>query len=57
MPDLVGELGQRDPRDLALAGVVEQAQLYLLGMRREQREVVPEPSQVAPSGYGRPGHT
>ena len=39
VPDLVGVLGQRDARDLALAGVVEQAQLDLFRVRREQREV------------------
>src|SRR5712692_5232634 len=39
MPDLVGELRQLDPLELALAGRVEQAELHLGGMRREQREV------------------
>jgi hypothetical protein len=46
----VGVLGQDDALDLALAVVVEQAQLDLLGVRREQAKFVPEPSQVAPSG-------
>jgi hypothetical protein len=39
VPDLVGVLGQRDPLDLRLAVGVEQAELDLGGMGREQGEV------------------
>ena len=39
VPDLVSVLGQHDPLELALAAVVEQAQLDLLGVGAEQREV------------------
>src|ERR1700722_8820912 len=41
VPHLVGVLGQRDPRELAPAARVEDAQLDLLGVGAEQREVHP----------------
>ena len=50
VPDLVGVFGQHDARLLVLPAAIEQAQLDLLGMGREQREIDPLPSQVAPSG-------
>nr|WP_247878963.1 hypothetical protein [Azospirillum brasilense] len=55
MPDLVGVLRQDDPLDLALAGLVEQAQLDLLGVRGEQGEVDPEPVPVRPQRIGLAG--
>ena len=39
VPDFVGILWQRNPADLSLALIIEQAQLHLRGMRREDREV------------------
>ena len=39
MPHLVGVFRQHDARLLVLARALEQAQLDLLGMRREQREI------------------
>ena len=39
MPDLVGALAQRDALQLAPAARVEEAQLDLLGVLGEQREV------------------
>jgi hypothetical protein len=39
VPDLVGELGQRDPLELLLAAGVEEADLDLRRVRREEREV------------------
>ncbi len=41
VPDLVGIFGKLDPRFLANSGAVEQTQLDLLRMRREQREIHP----------------
>src|SRR5690606_6071174 len=41
MPDLVGIFGQLDALELPLAVAVEQAQLDLGRMRREQREIDP----------------
>jgi len=50
VPDLVGVFGELDPLDLLLALVVEQAELDLGGVGREQGEVDARPSQVAPRG-------
>jgi len=50
VPDLVGVFGQFDARGLALAGLVEQAELDPCRMRREQREVNP---LAVPSGTQR----
>jgi hypothetical protein len=41
VPDEIGALAQRDALHLALAGLLEQAQLDLLGVAREQREIHP----------------
>ena len=43
VPDLVGILRQLDAFELGLASLVEQAQLHLRRMRREQREIDAEP--------------
>ncbi len=43
VPDLVGVFGQGDPLDLAVAPGIEQAELDLGRMRREQGEVDAEP--------------
>ena len=65
VPHRTGALGQRDP-DL-LAVLVEQAQVdaarspgdppSLAAEPENTLKLVPAPSQVAPSGYGRPGQT
>ena len=57
MPHLVGALGERDALHFAPAGI-EQAQLDLVGVLSENSaKLTPSPSQVAPRGSGRPGHT
>jgi hypothetical protein len=44
VPDLVGDFPKFDALDLALAAVVEQAQLDFGRVGGEQREIDPEPS-------------
>ena len=39
MPDFVGIFGQIEALDFVLAGLVEDAELDLGGVRREQREI------------------
>ena len=39
MPDLIGAFRQRQPRDLAAAGRIEQAEFHALGMGGEDREI------------------
>ena len=50
VPDLVAVFGQLDALGLGLAAVIEQAELDLGGVRREEGEVDPLPSQLAPRG-------
>ncbi len=52
--DLVGIFGQRDPLDLLLAVVVEQAELDLGGVGGEDREIGALAVPAAPRGWGRP---
>ena len=39
VPDFVGVFGQVDALDFLLAGIIEEAELDLGGVRREQREI------------------
>jgi hypothetical protein len=52
--DLVGIFRQRDPLELPLPGIVEQAKLDLGGIGRKQREIDAEPG---PGGAQRIGKT
>lgn len=53
VPDVAVDLGEGDPR--FIPGRIEQAEIDPLGDLREEGEIVPCPSHVAPSGYGVPG--
>ncbi len=55
VPDLVGVLGHHHARDLAVAGLVEQAQLHPLGVLGEQCEVDAHAVPGRPQGIGRAG--
>ena len=54
VPDLVGVFGQLDALELALAVVVEQAELDLGRVGREQREIDAEPVPGGAERKGRP---
>ena len=58
VPDLIRFLRQRDAVRFALrVRRIEQAQLNLGRVLREEREVNAAAVEVAPSGEGRPGQT
>ena len=52
VPDFVGVLRQGDAFDLAPAALLEQAELDLAGVGREQREVDAEPVPYRAEGIG-----
>jgi len=52
VPDLIGEARQRDPLELALASLIEQAQLDGLGVGGKQCEV---DTAILAGGAQRPG--
>jgi hypothetical protein len=54
VPDLVGEFRQFDALDLALAAVIEQAQLDLGRIGGEEREIDPALSRSRRVGRGTP---
>jgi hypothetical protein len=55
VPDLVGVLGQRDPRVFTARHRVEQAELDPFGMRREDGEVDPLAVPSCAARIGKPG--
>ena len=55
VPDLIGVFGQHHPLELALAAGVEQAQLDLLGVGAEQREIHAPPVEGGAERIGRAG--